>query len=228
MQGAVLSSVATEFYTGSHDSHVGILIVLRTPQERRQACEIIGGRSLPVGETVFLWEAIRGTHLTCTDIISREPRRTGTRLVALNERIAHNWDEFDMRLLRINGGGGQAVTAKLLQFFCSVKDWQFDNNALTMFRSAYDHGPLCDNLPPSKVGHVLFCSDGVGRALQAIGLLDESVNTRELTPSDFEFSTPILKMLKGARFEGPPLLLAQTRDTSSPLCRVLCSECVIV
>lgn len=224
-QGAAWSSIATELYTRSKYSHVGIIVRLFEGERFAYA----------VGPALLVWEVVRGTHRPCLDLLTNTPRSTGPRLVSLAERMANNHDELaidllPLRFLSVNPPPAEqrrTLRAQLLEFFQSRVDWSFDDSPLTLFKAAYDGIGGTNEAHPHL--HAMFCSDGVARALKHCGLLRADENTREITPADFLN----LKLIGNVcEFELPPRAYAQSLQAQSPLEWQLCVPpvlpCVLV
>lgn len=219
--GVAWGSLATQFYTMSQDSHVGVLVRV---DENTPA----GQRPYPA-DRLLLWEVVRGAHSSCYDYISGKERTQGARLVSFMERLEKSREQANVRImpLRLTDSGPPAVrrrrVAELMwPFFVNVTNSTFDDSWVVLFNAAYD-GPGGYNAPESKK---LFCSDGVARALRVGGLVAETCNTREVTPADFEWKRlPFLDC-----YLDVPVLLAVANVNSRLLWRVErdCCECVIV
>jgi len=221
MEGIAISSIATELYTGTRDSHIGILICFHNPDERRRVAEKLGcpPTHLP-DDGLLLWEAVRGMHDSCIDHVTATVRHSGPRLVSFTERLAMNKDDIVVRLAPLERSSSRdipdiEITLLLLDFAMAYQTFNFEDNPLTLFRAAYDHGPLSENEPPSPSSKQLFCSDGVGRALIHCHLMSARCNTRELTPADFDCDDPDHLPLIGCRLVRPPHLLAASKAYDS-------------
>jgi hypothetical protein len=213
MEGVAISSIATELYTRTPDSHIGILICFRTVEERQQIAQKLDcdPKSLPE-DGVLMWEVVRNMHDSCIDLVTATVRKSGPRLVSLRERFLLNSDELLIRLVPLERTNSREMhdiqlSLLLVEFVLHCKDWTFETSPFVLFKAAYDRGPLSlnDREPRS---HSMFCSDGVGRCLIYCGLMSAECNTRELTPADFDSDDPYHLPLVNCRLKRPPHLLA--------------------
>lgn len=220
MEGIAISSIATELYTGTRDSHIGILLCFHRPDERaRVAHRLDCPESQLPADGILLWEAVRGMHDSCIDFVTAQVRQSGPRLVSLSDRLAQNRDDIVVRLAPLVRSSSRAIpdidiTLLLLDFAIAYQSFSFEDNPVVLLRAAYDHGPMSRNDPRSDK---VFCSDGVGRALIHCHLMSASCNTRELTPADFDSDRPDHLPLIGCELTRPPHLLAASKSGNTAL-----------